>query len=864
MFIKVSLDHEGFKSKPSNQVAKISSRIAKEIAEISAGELAHMVGADGHTFCPAVFSDGKRRQDHFKEMQLFGLDFDSGVSYEVIAKRCRELELPILFSYHTFSSSNEHPRFRVIFCHVCKTANFEAAKLILDFLIAVFPEADSNCRDLTRMFFGGKGIIECNETAVFDVSKFFRNAQEYIYRSNPHNYGRQIGKIAGQYHLAMNKGWLDICTAKVGEETELNAEENKGKTIGIIYDLTQISSRLIIFKEGDSSTFHQTSRCGQHIPLLEKISVDKIAERCQLCGMFFKGRDIGHDLRFMIATNLQYVKGMKGVFLEAIRRSNCDLDKWAATWKYNRDNQYKPMDCRSTCPFFYTCTHERNIIATLRNDRRIIKCEEEQFVLLEESREQMKTHLENAIRSGGTDIHLITAQTGLGKTHAYVELLGSFKQKVVIAVPTVKLKNEVTKKIRFRWGDDVAYEAVSLEDLKLDIEQRSEIASLYDQGCYKEARAVIREIEKKLPESWQKDQLKKYLDFRQILSECSRHVVMTHEQLLNMSGSVLSGYTIIVDEDILYTMLRRTASVSVTDIMKSLDAGLFAGAKAQELRRVIDLSDNAYLKGYPMDNHLYIKKTKQEENEIYANINDLFKAGAYHRNGDLIEYFIARKLPEQKIIVLSATLDMEIYKAYFSERKVMFHETSKARYQGKLIQYTRYSMSRRCIKQLTDQEGGETALLLKLKKVANGAEYGIGFKALDGTLNKIMPVNNGCRHLGNVAGTDDFNGKNGMIIGTYHLNESSYKLIACFLSGIVLGSDSVQHTLRVRYRGWEFPFMSYSDPLLQRIQLYLISSEAEQAIGRSRLLNNDATVYLFSNLPCKQAIIESKDYLEKL
>ena len=57
--------------------------------------------------------------------------------------------------------------------------------------------------------------------------------------------------------------------------------------------------------------------------------------------------------------------------------------------------------------------------------------------------------------------------------------------------------------------------------------------------------------------------------------------------------------------------------------------------------------------------------------------------------------------------------------------------------------------------------------------------------------------------------------------------------------------------------------MSYEDKLLCNIQFYLISTELEQAIGRSRLLRTNSTIYLYSNFPCPQAKLSKIDYLKK-
>ena len=48
---------------------------------------------------------------------------------------------------------------------------------------------------------------------------------------------------------------------------------------------------------------------------------------------------------------------------------------------------------------------------------------------------------------------------------------------------------------------------------------------------------------------------------------------------------------------------------------------------------------------------------------------------------------------------------------------------------------------------------------------------------------------------------------------------------------------------------------------MQNLQLFFIESELEQAIGRARLLNEECTVYVFSNYPCQQAELRQNPYL---
>ena len=47
--------------------------------------------------------------------QLFVLDFDEGISLEAIELRAEEYHLEIAFKYFTFSSTEENPKFRIVF-----------------------------------------------------------------------------------------------------------------------------------------------------------------------------------------------------------------------------------------------------------------------------------------------------------------------------------------------------------------------------------------------------------------------------------------------------------------------------------------------------------------------------------------------------------------------------------------------------------------------------------------------------------------------------------------------------------------------------------------------------------------------------
>ena len=67
-------------------------------------------------------------------MQLFVLDFDEGATFEEILDRCRRLGVSITFAYHTFSSTQEKDKFRVVFAYESVLKDIFVIKLILAML----------------------------------------------------------------------------------------------------------------------------------------------------------------------------------------------------------------------------------------------------------------------------------------------------------------------------------------------------------------------------------------------------------------------------------------------------------------------------------------------------------------------------------------------------------------------------------------------------------------------------------------------------------------------------------------------------------------------------------------------------------
>ena len=159
--IKICLDPVSYESKPAgSEIGRISRRIEKSVYVLNCPtsyyEFVHNVGQYGHTFTPATFGNGNRTENNFEQMQLFVLDFDGGVSFETIKERSNQYNLPIMFSYETFTSEESNEKFRIVFMNNVPMSDRKGAKILKHALMEIFPEADKHDGDISRMYFGRK------------------------------------------------------------------------------------------------------------------------------------------------------------------------------------------------------------------------------------------------------------------------------------------------------------------------------------------------------------------------------------------------------------------------------------------------------------------------------------------------------------------------------------------------------------------------------------------------------------------------------------------------------------------------------------------------------------------------------------
>jgi hypothetical protein len=159
---------------------------------------------------------------------------------------------------------------------------------------------------------------------------------------------------------------------------------------------------------------------------------------------------------------------------------------------------------------------------------------------------------------------------------------------------------------------------------------------------------------------------------------------------------------------------------------------------------------------------------------------------------------------------------------------------------GEIVQHTDHSYSRSSL---------DDRLIEELKQKLGDTNV-ITFQKLKHRLNNDDNVPN--MHFGNTQGYDGLNGQDIAVVGTPHLNDVVYKLFASAV-GMDVNETCDMQTRLVEYNGFRFYFKTFESDDLRQIQLEMIESELIQAVGRARVLRNECTVEVYSNLPLQKA-----------
>ena len=468
----------------------------------------------------------------------------------------------------------------------------------------------------------------------------------------------------------------------------------------------------------------------------------------------------------------------------------------------------------------------------------IRQLQKKEYVSVEEAEASLAYHFEAAVELKTEGIKLIIAQTGLGKTNTYLHYLLHAKQRFLIAVPTHKLIREIYEKAQSIGVGNI----VCMPEMpELSDELREDISHLYHIGAgqisLKRLRLMFAGMKSDHPDY---SRLKDFFHKLDAADSFDGHILMTHERFLYLheDSPLLKNRTVIIDEDILNTAFS-TITVSCDDIKKGLTMDFFGEKEKSRMREI--LNGDMYQRYHTKAGVYLIEEDLPKQfDEIETNILDLLNAKVLVKYDNAVTFIKAKPFPTYQVIIMSATANPELYR-WLMYVPIEVFKCKQARYMGTLRQYTNSSYSRK--KLINDQN--QEDLIQKVKSII-GEQNVITFQCCENVFHTKY-------HYGAIEGLNALEGQDIAVIGLPNTDEKVYKLY-----GMLIGVDPYKESWkykRIQYNGYEFYLNTFSNYRLRTIQLWMIESHLEQAVGRARLLRHPCNVTVFARFPIDQAEI---------
>ena len=845
------------KEKMKGITSKISSLIAKGRFKATLEQLASAVEA-GFAWCPAVFTGDKKIQDDLQSIQLFALDFDGELTFDEARRRAEKYYLPIALYYETKTSVN-FSKFRLVFACVQEVHDKDLAILIQYCLCTVFEGVDTTSKDFSKLYFPGRNV-SYDEEAHFSVYDLLLSTMQYLGEHHPTNKARILRQLAKKSNVLLINNVFAVSDHSVIYDSgapllpetqsqlvkkytaQLKIEDFRTITIYNMDDAqnsSKIESRLLFFtRNGMEGKSYKTEK-----PAKARINLEG-NQICQLLNDFLNGRRLQHEEWFGLALNLIHIKGGQELFKSTIHKylgDYGDIDRKWEQIQWAKQNGYHAARCEEYCPYSDSCQHQSNMVYTLKSSSyRIIKLNEDTvYKEIQVLRDELRGILAQIKNISG--IYIIKAPTGAGKTYAYLYVIAESSGQSIVALPNARLMYAVAQEASSMGIDCMTTPIVDEMLEKLDDETAERIRECYQRGDERTVNFILRNCDSPAAREYLKevDNIPKFN---------GKLILTTHARFLNMKPEFLKGKNVYIDEDILPVMIQ-IETVSVSEIRKILaddDNGRSIPIPDNIMRKLKEIiSVRGYEKLTPIGYELehdeksivlsHIPKSGMTSKVFHAMESEYFYYNP-KTDKEYIYFLFYRRLPDCNCVILSATANEMIYRKLLRNKLTSFIDMGQLRYKGKLELYADYSYSRFCLQEHPD--------LLPKIRMENPKHPVITFKEYK---------ESGELYLGAAQGMNYLQGKDITVIGTFHRPEYVYKLW-----GMLLGCTDTTDTLSVRRitrNGFNFPFYTYQDNLLREIQLWMIESESEQAVGRARIVLNACTVRLYSNFPLKQCEI---------
>lgn len=174
----VSIDKNSYPAKPDEyQIRVISKRIAANPVDLSLTEFNNFV-TSGIGYIGGHFEDGQRRDSGWLYSNSMSLDFDNTafkkstghlLTPDEAISRCKMYGIEPFLVYHTYSSTDECPMFRMVFAFDGIISSKALWKHGNKTLTTILHECDKSSCKVSQFYFGGLREIHYNDAAIIPL-----------------------------------------------------------------------------------------------------------------------------------------------------------------------------------------------------------------------------------------------------------------------------------------------------------------------------------------------------------------------------------------------------------------------------------------------------------------------------------------------------------------------------------------------------------------------------------------------------------------------------------------------------------------------------------------------------------------------
>ena len=888
--IKVNLIENIKKEKPNKkEYGLIQKTICNDenIKELDFDAFVDLVGNNGAIWKSSFIEDGAKNIN-YKSSYVLSLDFDSGIKIDDFLANSKDLGLEPTFIYETYSSTKEFNRFRAIWRLKEVINNPQLKNALQLMLMEVFNDCDDACKDLSRLWVGGKNVYFYEPNNTLDIENLLNATINSInVRSTNDNNKRNIKTFCKKIGINTYNGLPFILKNDGNCEKPYNIfyrEVRKNRQFLDILEYSNFGFSFIdsynLEKNNNKATKIQSIK-GEKVKRV-KLDFEKLVTKCSLFGDFLNGVKLTHQEIQHLSFNLYDCEKYPTILKDTLVNNKYNnwenkYNTYASAVNYN----YTPTNCSNYCKYYNECGNPTNIKTKYyQKENKAKKIEDIEVITLKEAEKELN-EIPNIIKQmTNKDFLLFSGIVGIGKSELMVKM---DLNNIIIGVTNHRLGDELYERLSVRDDLNLLYvKPLNTNNLPNDL--KNKINSFYDLGIYGEVKTLIFD-EIKIINSLKKENnidypvyyndLTDYVDQLKELPNASS-LLLTHHRISFGNNYNKNIDTIILDEDFLKSFVKYDMfdkNVLFSDLRSFINWGeKFLGTKYKndyiELKNYFDafsyelsLYENKWISNLlkeislnPKFKKIIVEYIKQNSKNLNTNLFKLLgsEAVSLTSNGfiHIIDASSIKELEKYKVICMSATIDKDIHtefvKKYIPNKNIIYKTIIHTKLKGKIYSNCSYSWSRESLKNLTTKSQKELDKILSDDRFINIITFkNNDLVSLEGT-NKVKIA-----HFGACEGLDKYKGQNLCVLGTPHNNSKVYEGYYFLLTGKNPVSNNWK-VKRVKKFGFEFDLNTYQDEadcFLTNIQLYFLYSELIQAVGRARALRFDCSVYVFSSLP---------------